>query len=864
MSDPFITEANRGKYFLVGAAIGGAVFVVALVVVVMAFNFTSYQSSGGLPSGDTPPAQVAIGSPQKGAVLDAGESLLVKATAIGSTAFSSMELWVDGELTGVQAAPSAGAHPFSTSFYWLPLEPGRHSLIAAAIDVDGQRAMSAQVLVSVTPAGGRGEILTTGQAGSHVVLPAPAGGGAGSPEAPGAGDLVGPADDWSGSPGDWVTSLITDEKPVPPELVASAGLCSADLLIHDLSDNEQGFIVYRLTPNATTWQQVAILDSQSQNNWLTYTDSDQSGAITYYVSAFNSQGEAGSNLALVNINPTDCAPESGKYTASFLEVTLQMPNNAGGLTYCYQSTDGVSWARWPQFGFLTPDEDGFVTGAPVVQLLHKGIEGESAIPRLGLYMECWGWQDGALVQLGDFFVEDMHPQSIGSQFVPGEGLSAEVEFIPVELVGGSEFYPVGPETTGGSDFVSQQDQLELQTWISPEIPRVVLDQTTNPEQCKNHLPPDEQNSVGQSIYCSPYPEFDPNLGAVSSQPYLVWNFDSCLAGSGENCKSYAELLALAETNGGQVGFNVTSLSNAGSFIWPVTEPYLRMFVVPPLGCTGNVEYNVRLWYRPGDKSNSPYTTEDEAGIDPESPYATAGDTPAAEIQEIYYGPPSNWVSIPCIPPNVNKTVEFEYTQYLDITFETIELFEVDDGDVYIDSPQDIELYGYFKVLAPSMGQELEIPCLFEAVGMCDPENTWTVYTRRMINVADWDVDPGAWPCTGCTKLLRGGHHDISEWSVCQSTSKKSCSYEGQPTAYMVNNNTIRVFVTDGEELYLEVNLIDYDENSENDTICWEQETIPGRSLAEWANTQNEAHTIYGGMTDSGWCTVEYVINAVAP
>jgi hypothetical protein len=560
-----------------------------------------------------------------------------------------------------------------------------------------------------------------------------------------------------------------------------------------------------------------------------------------------------------------------------LEVTLQLPNNAGELTYCYQSTDGVSWARWPQFGFLTPDEDGFVTGAPVVQLLHKGIEGQSAIPRLGLYMECWGWQGGVLVLLGDFFVEDMHPQYIGSQFVPGEGISAEVEFIPVELVGGSEFYPVGPETTGGSDFVSQQDQLELQTWISPEIPRVVLDQTTNPEQCKNHLPPDEQNSVGQSIYCSPYPEFDPNLGAVSTQPYLVWNFDSCLAGSGENCKSYAELLALAETNGGQVGFNVTSLSNAGSFTWPVIKPNLTMLVVPPLNCTGDVEYNVRLWYKPGeshykiegdqpvagvDPEERPLTApQDEpvAGTDPDSPYTTGGDTPAAEIQETYYGPPSNWVSIPCIPPNVNKTVEFEYTQYLDITFETLELFEVDDGDFSdYGAPQNVELFGYFKVLAPSMGQEIKKTCNF--MNMCDDDETYMAYTRRYLNVADWKVDD----MDTLQRHLESGFYDLGNWEVCQSTNKYGCLYEGQSTPYLTNNNTIRVFVKEGDALSLEVRLIDYDDASENEDICTVYTMTPARSLNEWASIQNEEYMFYGSMTDSGRCTVQAVINAVAP
>ncbi|MCJ7622647.1 MAG: hypothetical protein MUO76_04020 [Anaerolineaceae bacterium] len=268
----------------------------------------------------------------------------------------------------------------------------------------------------------------------------------------------------------------------------------------------------------------------------------------------------------MNINPSDCTPESSEYTASSLQATLQIPNLEGGMPYCYFSTDGVSWARWPQFGFLAPDEGGYITGEPILQLLPNSLTGGQVYPRLDLFMECWGWQDGILVQLGDFYVEGMDPQYTGGQFVAGEGISAEVVFEHVNLIAASDFETLEPITLGGSDFVPKQDKL---TQISPEIPRVYLSQTTDPEACGDHLPPDAQNFLGQLLYCFPYPEFDPNKGAVSSQPYLVWIFDSgpsCLAGIGEVCTSYPELLALAEENGGQVGFDVTSMSNAGNFI----------------------------------------------------------------------------------------------------------------------------------------------------------------------------------------------------------------------------------------------------------------------------------------------------------
>jgi hypothetical protein len=260
-----------------------------------------------------------------------------------------------------------------------------------------------------------------------------------------------------------------------------------------------------------------------------------------------------------------------------------------------------------------------------------------------------------------------------------------------------------------------------------------------------------------------------------------------------------------------------------------------MDIVPPRDCKGELDVSIRLWYyQPVQSSNF------ETGAN--------------------YGPWSNWVQVPC-PPSVEVAYTVENFQYLDITFQTLDLFEIDDDDV-LASIQDVELYGYFRVLAPSMGQEIEDPtdCLFDIPGTC-VKDTYTSYTRRNINIADW---PKEQACTDCYKLRTSGHYDLSEWWFCQSTNKYSCLYEGQNTSYKANNNTIRVYVKEGDALGLEVRLIDYDDASEDDGICWYTEMTPSRSLEEWAAIQNETYTFYGNITPSGRCTVEVEINAVTP
>ncbi len=856
MSEPLIKKASKKNSLLTRILIGAVVVIAIVAIGVIAFKFISYNQMGGIPTDETH-AQVAISSPPTGLLLEAGESVLVETAAIGSTSFTSMELWINGKLMGVQAAPSGGVHPFQTFFSWRPIEPGIHTLIASAIDVDGNKVISEQVVVFVNNIETGIELISFD---SPSVLPAPEGGGYSPSVGPESDDSSGPAGIWSASIGDWITSLTADTKPIAPELVVSAGECTADLQINDLSEEEEGFIVYRQTSISNIWTQITTLSSQSEFEWITYSDVRIYGAVTYYVTAFNSQGESTSNLVLVNIDPADCSSEGEKPTAGTISVAIQIPDLMAEKVYCYQSTDGINWSRWPQLGFLAPDEGGTQVGGLIMHLMQNGLAGETIIPQLSLYMECWGWAGGELQLLGRLGSEELEPRVNNNQTIPGSGISAEVSLDISNLPVLGDLFPIGLESNWIGELPVELIQMVAVSAPSLEVPRVYLSLTTDPETCGQHLPPDAQNFLGQLLYCFPYPEHDPNLGATIPQPYLVWEFDffepNCVGGVGESCKNYWELLDLAEESGGQVGFDVQSISGSVINTWKVTEPDLTMFVAPPLKCLGDSQFSVRLWYQQGSEGEGLYSQDPTLGKYEEM---------------IFYGPYSNEVSIPCdssldLDASLIEPTEIP-VQYLDITFESVYFSQLDDGDLtewFVESAeQSVELYGYFRVIAPSMGW-WQIPyCFYPDISKCETSAYWTG-TRRNLNVADWEEDEELDLFVVQGDSYKSKYIELEYRELCQSTNKYTCLHEGKRTPYETRNNTIRVFVEEGDALIFEVMLIDYDESSGDDVVCVGTKMTSSKTLEEWAEADDWQVTLSSDYhTESGYCShIKILIDAL--
>jgi hypothetical protein len=455
--------------------------------------------------------------------------------------------------------------------------------------------------------------------------------------------------------------------------------------------------------------------------------------------------------------------------------------------------------------------------------------------------------------LGSLGYEGLEPRVNDNQIIPGEGISAEVALVTSSLLGLEDLYPIKTKNKQIGEVQLNFDQLKMLKALSAtslEVPRVYLSLTIDPEICGKHLPPDAQNFLGQLLYCFPYPEHDPNLGETTPQPYLVWDFDffepTCVGGVGEQCKSYRELLGLAEETDGQVGFDVQSISGGVINTWKVTEPDLTMFVAPTLKCLGDSQFSVRMWYRQGTEGSEQNTYQNlETG----------------KFEDIvFYGPYSNAVNTPC-----DSSVDLERasiypakipTQYLEITFIRVFFYNLDDGDLnewfaekYL---QQVELYGYFRVTAPSMGQWEE--------GWDGP--SW-VGSRRYLLVADWEEDYIGNLLVVEEKKLGLTESDLQSEYLCLAKYKYSCIYEGQATSYKYDNNTIKVFVREGDALTFDMMLVDYDELSGDDLVCVGTIMTPSISLSEWEELGTVVrYEIDGRMTGSGRCDVEIIVKSV--
>jgi len=127
-------------------------------------------------------------------------------------------------------------------------------------------------------------------------------------------------------------------------------------------------------------------------------------------------------------------------------------------------------------------------------------------------------------------------------------------------------------------------------------------------------------------------------------------------------------------------------------------------------------------------------------------------------------------------------------------------------------------------------------------------------THRNLLVGDWKEDNS--PNTGITK----GVYDLADWGLCQSTAFKRCRYDGVSTPYLMDNNTITVFIREGDALTFVANLVDYDEWSDHDRVCHGEGMTQSMSLDDWDHP-NEFEISFGtGPTDSGRCSFTVIVS----
>ncbi len=421
-----------------------------------------------LPSSNPQPANLPallfITSPTNYSTWPQFASVPVLATVNENQEIASLALYVNGNLQST--LPLDGQQ--LVQFNWLVSSEGEHSLIIRALDSNGQAIGQSNILrvqgsqnplsyskLYLTQEGNTLEkIAEQNQVSPQSLLLAnPAVNtasqiAAGSPihipfqlEAPPLPPSPAPSFTSPSVPAsayapniftNWFNSFNPPEPPTAPALSAMAEGCSVHLSIGDLSNNEDGFNLYRFAGGATGFEKIATLSGGSGES-LSFVDSGQSGQTTYYASAFNAGGESNGGLAGVTINTLTCASASAGPAAGFINqpggaipedsFNPALTQNFYDKVYFYIALDGSPWSRAPRLpdDFYIP-ENGLLN-------IDQAIDNFTTPPSSGqtvVDVEAWGWQGGNLIFIGRF-QRILHAEG-NSYFVLDGGRLSTCEF----------------------------------------------------------------------------------------------------------------------------------------------------------------------------------------------------------------------------------------------------------------------------------------------------------------------------------------------------------------------------------------------------------------------------------------------------
>jgi hypothetical protein len=811
---------------LVVSILGGLLLLTAAAA---AFFFIRYRQTASQHV-DASQSQVMISQPQNMAQFPVDTIITVEVDAIGMQPFTSTELWINGVLLGVQAGPSGGTTSLTTVYTWIPAQPGNYSLVARAFNTRDEIVTSPAVIVFINPAETEnqppsevGEVAQTGDV-AQIVLPASPSGYSGPPP-PASIDIPVPAVKWKGSPGDWLTHLITTVPPAAPELTAIADGCNVKLDIHDLSENEEGFALYRQTTGDSDWVLVSNFAAHSGEGWIGYLDNNMSGGITYYATAFNSKGETSSNLVMVNIDPQICPQAKSPLDIQTLRLKIENLNLDGqaGSIYCYRRLGNGHWSRWPDLGFLASDGAGKTIPLLIDPHVLTKLDDAASSPiteALDLQLECWGWQAGKLRSLGNFHERidlakltgihaafpglafDISPDIIGGfkreAFLLGSGMNPWITQL------------VDPYSVEHLGYVPEFDQMPLiHLWVSYDK-----------NDCMSHI----EGPFEQEMNCYPMPGFNQGPGGANPQPYLIWdvNNEDCEGSPAKECFSMNWWEKFAERypdpyNDTPILFKLeeiylTSGGNAATFGWGIdkTQQASRLYPgFPPVGedtCfNGNQFYMVSL----------------------------VANTSLGEITS----PPSNFVAVPC--PQKLEEVQIE------VAFTIMELYNIDDGSG--DSTAD-NVYGQFAArINGELGAHLRIGWWNGDEPHCEYFGSMCIPTGENGYISDLD---------------NGTYNLATDFQLCNPAVTGSCTSQNE-NDFFYNNNKLVVTMKGGESLQLFSELYDYDELSPDDPLCNQFVWVGPRTLEQWAATSNEPYNLIQPEGDST-CNLQVILNALKP
>ena len=819
--------------------------VAALLVVVAGvffyFQFSKYRDAGLESLQTRLKPEVSITSPQTFSQASVRAPLMVKFAAGGFAPLSVVELWVNGKHMGTQDAQRQTS--LDGIFLWNPGAAGKFSLVTRVTDQNGETADSSPVWVDIAPVSGpdagpdpakfllnpalvfpaAGSVPGSGaNPGVSGPIPPAAGpqGGAEPPAPPAPGQPIPPAGTGGLTVVDYFTHFTNNTPPAAPALAASTAACQVNLQIHDLSNNEEGFQVYRSLNGGPGWNKIAALNSQPVSGWISYADRLGGNTFaSYYVAAVNTIGRSESNLVSVTIDPAQCPVAKGQQRAMVVELTHFDISGPIDQPYCYRSTDNVSWQRWPATGFL-PQGSQTLNGQDSRLLLDlTSLDGGSKVTRLDLTLECWGWAGDQVKYLGKVHYANPDLTRTGPmEFHDGDlsvGLNLSdfpTHFLPPPC-------PPGFPCNSGPGIPTLDQIPYLAAWLS-----------YNPNDCWNHLPAYEEASADHSfagVYCSTFPNPDsygqptPGSKPAYPQPFLLWSVtSSCPAGKGSQCMSAADIQSLMQSSGGSAYFQVMKLDE--QHMTAVDVPLdTTVYRAPMQNCMSDLHAYVSIAFSSQGWGTQPWQNG--------APWS---------------GWDSNTVTIPCTLP-IKNTVKVK------VSFDSMTLAAVKDGE---SEPQDVELYGFFMAGARSL-----------TLGRWDssvrnhmdcPNDNWSPSFQTSGIAYD--------PTSGCLDFYFNGTTQLANQGLCSDSMVPQCIDPDthQWNAWRTNNNSVTVNVADFSVIPIIVDTVDYDSLSADDQVCMGVTTIGPKSLADWALMGPTTIHVKNPDLGSGSCDVKVTLSVV--
>ena len=837
-SEKKTSMAARGGRIWHYLLIAGGTAIV-LVIGVAAYSYLSFRASGPTVKIAAAPIQISIQNPGSETIWQAEDLIHVEGLAIGPNPFVEAELWINGELMGVDSAPDGGLNPWNTLFTWSPREPGFYSLVMRGSDDQERSGISDAIVVYVMPspkllnAEADGETLDM-ETDEPSVFPAAL--SIKPITAPNTEDPAGgPSQPWSGSPGTWITSLAVSKPPEKPELAIDIRDCKAILSIHDLSDDEEGFAVYRQSLTTPIWGRVATLSSQSDLEWLGHTDVVLPGSYTYYVSAFNSQGESNSNIAAVSDSFTDCGAQENRSQSRVIKISNLRSNLPVDRAYCYRSFNGINWERWPDFGFFLPGEDGFHLEQETRTFVLHDLGEVSGSQELEFHLECWGWVARNLDFLGSMDLEIMEGE--GTFQLGDPNVSAEV----LVYYGGDLALPTfdtkNTEALRGItyalthstvDFDEAGSAIVLPDEIIPSSVRFPYIQawvSHIKENCFDHLEPESQVAFGTLFLCSPIGDYLEGPGGLNPQPYILWSFyTTCPAGSGDTCLPLSWWMNWAEEKGRKAYVEIEENLGSSTRQYIHSDELARTVLrVNPRNCVGDRKFRVRLVFDQG----TDYISE------------------TSSIQRIA-SPWSNWVrQVSCRKPLGDEVL-------IEVTFDTIQWSHVDDDD--LSGPQVIETYGGLWAGTP------------ETPGVVPYGLEW----GNRIQDPRWNVLSFATDANSPRIDFHDGIYNVEAFEICrQLVERKGLECDPAvfpdpvPSPWETNNNILLIPLKDGDDILFSVTIRDYDASSSDDTVCNVVRRTPTRTLKGWADAKSDVFQLHQPDNGNAECLVTIRLRAVS-